>query len=263
MLSVLWPHDFILVSHLSPTYLPISSGCSEFASRMILYLSSICLPALISHLSPFSLVLWLASPLSLPVSNTLWVLWLHAFALVSHLSLLVSNNLWVLWLHAFALVSLWVFWAAWDVSSAYSRYTWPDVCFYTCLPWSPTFSAYFGLHLADCLSSCFYAFGWMSLHFSPCLSPFLLHLSPLVPACSGYAFTLVSACLFACSLLRHSWPSGFTLSHLSPCSSPFLLHLSPLVPVLASLLHLSPFLCPCLSHILVESFQHLLAKQSW
>ena len=68
-----------------------------------------------------------------------------------------------------------------------------------------------------------------------CLSPFLLHLSPLVSACSGYAFTLVSACLFACSLLRHSWPSGFTLSHLSPCSSPFLLHLSPLVPVLVSL----------------------------
>ena len=50
MLSVLWPHDFILVSHLSP----------------------ICLP-LVSQLSPSKL-------------SMLSVLWPHDFRLVSHLS---------------------------------------------------------------------------------------------------------------------------------------------------------------------------------
>ena len=100
-------------------------------------------------------------------------------------------------------------------------------CFYTCL------------HLSPCVSSCLYALGRMILHMSPCLSPFLLHLSALVSH-SGYAspdvFTLVSACLFACSMPRHSWPNDFTLvSHLSPCLSPFLLHLSPLVPLLVYL----------------------------
>ena len=42
-----WPHDFTLVSHLSPTCLPVSSGSSQCSGRMILYLSPICL-----HLSP-------------------------------------------------------------------------------------------------------------------------------------------------------------------------------------------------------------------
>ena len=93
-----------MILHLSPAcHLSPSSSCLQYT---LLLWPRDC--TLVSHLSPLSL----ASPLSLPVSNTLWVLWLHAFALVSHLSLLVSNTLWVLWLHAFARVSVWVLWAA-------------------------------------------------------------------------------------------------------------------------------------------------------
>ena len=97
-----------MILHLSPAcHLSPSSSCLQYT---LLLWPRDC--TLVSHLSPLSPVLWLASPLSLLVSNTLWVLWLHAFALVSHLSLLVSNTLWVLWLQAFALVCLWVLWAA-------------------------------------------------------------------------------------------------------------------------------------------------------
>ena len=98
-------------------------------------------------------------------------------------------------------------------------------CFYTCL------------HLSLGLSPCLYALGRLILHLSPYLSPFLLHLSPLVWAYSG-----------------HAWPDDF-VSHLSLwwsfcfCLSPCYtcLHLSPCLSPL--LLHWSPFLSPCLSNL--------------
>ena len=121
-LWVLWPHDFSLVSHLSP----LACGCF---GRMILTLVSHCLQSsldskfvpcgcagrrMISHLPPTCLAL---SPLPL------WVLWPHDFALaficiplspvrwlhtlVPHLSPTVSSLLWVLWPqpHDFTLAS--------------------------------------------------------------------------------------------------------------------------------------------------------------
>ena len=131
-------------------------------------------------------------------------------------------------------------------------------CFYTCLHLSP-----FLLHLSPLVSHLsrptLDTHGRVFLHLSPlvplpvsllvCSWPddfthvsllvyllvSLFHLSRLVLAYCGCpspdVFTLVSACLFACSMLRlrHSWPNDFTLvSHWYPCLSPFLLSLPPL-----------------------------------
>ena len=75
-----------------------------------------------------------------------------------------------------------------------------------------------------CLSACLLvASSWpddfplvLVAHLSPSLSPFMLHLSPLVSAYSGYTwpgvFTLAFTCFFACLPAKNSWPNDFHLS---------------------------------------------------
>ena len=234
------PRDFACVSGLA------------FLPRMMLQLSP---STLVSHLSPClrytlgalgHMILHL-SPACLPfllVSSTLWVLW-HDFTFVSHLSPCLQYNLGALaaWLYTcLPLVSLLPQYNLGALGRvilflfAYSGYTRPDVFtpVSTCL--SP-----FLLHLSPLVAHLprptLDALGRMFLH----LSPFLLHSSPLASDYSGYTWPELS---LACLQLRHSWPEALSRMHLSPLVSllvSMLGHSRPLVSLVVFLL-LPPFL---------------------
>ena len=177
---LLWPRDFTLVSHLFPLS-PVHSACS---GRMILDLSSTCLPSVPSALGRMDLHL---SPTS--SRRPLWVLWAAGVS---------SAYSGCTWPDVFTLVSASLF------ACSMLRPTWPNDFSLDLDTLGQRLSAGCTcLHLSFCLSPCLDALGRMILHLSstcppgglspfvsllvtlvfhlsPCLSPLLLHLFSLL-----------------------------------------------------------------------------------
>ena len=268
----LGPHEFTLVSHMSPTCLPHLSPTLGSLGRMGLHLSPPCLPLwvpwaawvytclpLVSHsgcLGPHEFTLVSSLP---PTLGALGRMSLHLSPIcLPHLSpTLGSCGRMSLHLSPPCL-SLWVPWGAWVYTClllvSHSGVPWA-AWVYTCLP-----------HLSPTLG----ALGRMSLHLSPTCLP---HLSPtlgsLLWVLGPHEFTLVSPLSPTLGALGrmslHLSPTCLPLwipwaawvytclplvSH-SGCLGPHEFTLvSPLSPTLGSLgrmsLHLSP---PCLPHL--------------
>ena len=256
----LGPHDFTLVSHLSPTLVSQSGflGPHEFTRVSPLSPTLGALGCMSLHLSPT-----LVSHTCLPLVSHSGFLGPHEFTLVSPLSPTLGA-LGRMSLHLSpACLPLWVPWAAWV---------------YTCLLLVSHFGC-LGPHeftLVFPLSPTLGALGRMSLHLSPTCLPLVAHSSPTLVSHTCLPLWVpwaawVYTCLPLVSNSECLGPHEFTLvSHLS---SPILVShcgflgphgctlVSPLSPTLVShsgclgpheftlVSHLSPTCLPLFSHL--------------